>query len=344
MAAASSSSGAYTTSDGADGADGTDGVDGVEDGGPWPASRILYITNRKRKEGESRFRAIAHSCTGVTHFGLASAGEDAPEIMFEDEFVDELLARTSNNQIVVLFVHGYNTSFVKAVRSASLLQAKMGADNACVVLFSWPSLGPRAQASLPPPDPDEESSLFSLGKAKKMWDNVSARARYWGDTDRAAASTSAFRQALVLLTGLLGAERVHVLAHSRGCYLVYKAMKRGHVVPFGRLATAHGDVEEGKFFSEKSMDRIKRNTYRPYREAGYLLNMFNPNDAALAVSYGLRAGVMGPRIGQKPCPARPGLVSVLYDPIVAGRSSYYHSGYKLSPYTERILDFFLTGE
>jgi esterase/lipase superfamily enzyme len=115
------------------------------------------------------------------------------ELYTEQEFRNELSARLDrvSEKQVLLYIHGYNNSFVDAVETAALLAVDMKFGGA-VVVFSWPSGG--------------------------------AILDYFGDEDEVMASRMNFVNFTSNIYGVSNIERVHVLAHSMGGRLITEAM------------------------------------------------------------------------------------------------------------------------
>jgi hypothetical protein len=115
------------------------------------------------------------------------------ELYTKQEFQMELSARLdrASEKQVLLYIHGYNNSFVDAVETAALLAIDMKFGGT-VVVFSWPSGG--------------------------------AILDYLGDEDEVLTSRMNFVDFVSSIQDLSKIERLHVLTHSMGGRLITEAM------------------------------------------------------------------------------------------------------------------------
>ncbi len=144
----------------------------------------------------------------LRHFVVAGR-RSLDEEAFRNEIASHISGRIGSNRDVLLFVHGFNTSFEEArFRLAQIVVD--GGFNGVPVLFTWPSKG----------------SLFAYGS----------------DRERAMAS----RDPLGHLLGLLAAEpdigKIHVLAHSMGAWLAMEALRENAIAGHPDLDGHLGDV------------------------------------------------------------------------------------------------------
>ena len=130
-----------------------------------------------------------------------------------DEFRAELASHVSGrigvNRDILVFVHGFNTSFDDArSRAAQIVaDARFGG---VAVLFTWPS----------------RSELFG----------------YVSDKDSATASRDALQALLHDLGQTPGVGKIHVLAHSMGGWLTMEALRASSIAGDRTLSGHLGDV------------------------------------------------------------------------------------------------------
>jgi esterase/lipase superfamily enzyme len=182
------------------------------------------------------------------HNDIALAGErDLDGDEFRAELASHISGRVGVNRDVLVFVHGFNTSF----DDARLRATQIAADThfgGVVVLFTWPS----------------QSDLFS----------------YVSDKDSATASRDALQGLFHELGQTPGVGKVHILAHSMGGWLSMEALRAsaisgdkdlsGHL---GDVILASPDIDMTVFASQ--MARI-----RPANVTVFA----TPNDKALSLS------------------------------------------------------------
>ena len=142
------------------------------------------------------------------HFTVAAyRGLDASE--FRDEIASHLSGRIGSNRDVLLYVHGFNTSYDDArFRLAQI--ATDGRFGGVPLLFTWPASG----------------SLFDYGAAKES----------------ASASRDALAQTLLELADLPDVGRIHILAHSMGSWLTMEALREDAIAGKPDLNGKLGDV------------------------------------------------------------------------------------------------------
>ncbi len=179
---------------------------------------------------------------------IALAGErDLDEDEFRAELASHLSGRVGVNRDVLVFVHGYNTSFEEARLRATQIAADMHFGGV-TVLFTWPS----------------KSDLFG----------------YVSDKDSATASRDALEGLLREIGETPGVGKIHVLAHSMGGWLSMEALRESAIAGdrtlsgrLGEVILASPDIDMGVFSSQ--MARI-----RPADVTVFA----TPNDRALSIS------------------------------------------------------------
>ncbi len=170
-------------------------------------------------------------------WGAANAGDhvvvagrrelDAEE--FRAELASHISGRIGVNRDILVFVHGFNTSFEEARWRAGQIAAD-SRFGGVPILFTWPSRGEL------------------LG--------------YASDKDSATASRDALGELLETLAKTPGLGRNHILAHSMGCWLSREALRQiaiagdrdllGHL---GEVMLAAPDIDLDVFASQ--MARIQ---------------------------------------------------------------------------------------
>ena len=154
---------------------------------------------------------------------LASERELDPD-EFKAEFASHLSGRSGVNRDVLVFVHGFNTSFAEARLRATQIVADSHFGGV-PVLFTWPST----------------AELFG----------------YVSDKDSATASRGALQELLNDIAATPGVGKIHVLAHSMGGWLAMEALRQdaiaghrdldGHL---GHVMLASPDIDMDVFGSQ----------------------------------------------------------------------------------------------
>jgi esterase/lipase superfamily enzyme len=171
-----------------------------------------------------------------------------------DEFRAELASHVSGrvgvNRDILVFVHGFNTSFEEA-RSRAVQIVADAHFGGVAVLFTWPS----------------RSELFG----------------YVSDKDSATASRDALQALLHDLGQTPGVGKIHVLAHSMGGWLSMEALRQSAIAGdrdlsghLGDVILASPDIDMDVFGSQ--MARV-----RPANVTVFA----TPNDRALSISSAL---------------------------------------------------------
>ena len=139
------------------------------------------------------------------------------KVLNRAEFESALLRR-GNRKDLLLFVHGYNTTFEDAIVRSAQFQADLKMTGQ-VICFSWPSHG----------------RLWSYGR----------------DAAICEESEDHFVNALNLLTSVCDRHNLHVLAHSMGNRLLlqscYSQAVSGRILPLGQVILAAPDVAQRRF-------------------------------------------------------------------------------------------------
>ncbi|MGA2793968.1 MAG: alpha/beta fold hydrolase [Roseiarcus sp.] len=173
-------------------------------------------------------RPIWGSGDAGDHVVVAGRRElDADE--FHAELASHISGRIGVNRDILVFVHGFNTSFEEARWRGGQIAADSHFGGV-PILFTWPSRGEL------------------LG--------------YASDKDSATASRDALEQLLEDLAKTPGLGRIHILAHSMGCWLSMEALRQiaiagsrdlsGHL---GEVMLAAPDIDLDVFASQ--MARIR---------------------------------------------------------------------------------------
>jgi esterase/lipase superfamily enzyme len=209
-------------------------------GGPTmgaPTARPVQIFIASTRQGESGAAAEALSPDG-THYALdimtIPPGHHAGSIeepmwgapnakqdivvanereMDHDEFRAELASHVSGrigvNRDVLVFVHGFNTSFDEARQRAAQITAD-SRFGGVAVLFTWPSKG----------------DLFG----------------YVSDKDSSTASRDALQNLLQDVSTTPGVGKIHVLAHSMGAWVAMEALRQASIAGNRDLGGHLGEV------------------------------------------------------------------------------------------------------
>ena len=226
---------------------------GIGGGSTLPARpRIVQVFIASTRKGESGAAAQSASSDG-THFALATltlppshqsgaietpswgSADAAKHIVLAgerqldgDEFRAELASHISGrigvNRDILVFVHGFNSSFDEV----RMRTAQIAADSrfgGVPVMFTWPS----------------KNELFG----------------YVADKDSAMASRDALEELLEQAAATPGVGKVHILAHSMGAWLTMEALRQaslsghrdldGHL---GEVMLANPDIDMDVFATQ----------------------------------------------------------------------------------------------
>jgi esterase/lipase superfamily enzyme len=184
--------------------------------------------------------------SGRNDIALAGERELDPD-EFRTELASHISGRVGVNRDVLVFVHGFNTSFDEARLRATQIAADAHFGGV-MVLFTWPS----------------KSDVFG----------------YVSDKDSATASRDALQGLLHDIGQTPGVGKVHVLAHSMGGWLSMEALRASAIAGdkdlsghLGHVILASPDIDMTVFQSQ--MARI-----RPANVTVFA----TPNDRALSLS------------------------------------------------------------
>ncbi|MEU1899153.1 alpha/beta hydrolase [Nocardiopsis dassonvillei] len=137
---------------------------------------------------------------------------------------EQLDSEESGRRTVLLYIHGYRTTFVEAAKTAAQLHADLGVPGA-TVFFSWPSAGGTAD--------------------------------YWSDEEHIQHSERYLCRFLREMSLRLNADRIHVLAHSMGNRALLRVAMRAadasvstDGIRLGQVILAAADVGHHLFRSE----------------------------------------------------------------------------------------------
>ena len=199
--------------------------------------------------------------------------------MDNDEFQAELASHVSGrigvNRDVLVFVHGFNTSFDEArLRTAQIVaDSRFGG---VPVMFTWPS----------------KNQLFG----------------YVSDKESATASRDALQELLTQISATPGVGKIHVLAHSMGGWLAMEALRQSAIAGhrdldghMGEIMLASPDIDIDVFASQMAHLRPAKvtvfatandralslsSTIAQSRQRVGSINPANPEDKAKIVSLG----------------------------------------------------------
>ncbi len=196
------------------------------------------------------------------HFTVAAyRGLDDSE--FKAEIASHLSGRIGSNRDVLLYVHGFNTSYDESrFRLAQIVTD--GRFGGVPLLFTWPAAG----------------SLFDYEAAKES----------------ASASRDALAQTLIELGDVPDVGRIHILAHSMGAWLTMEALRQDAIAgkpdldgKLGDVMLAAPDIDVGVFRNQIAK-----------LDATHISVLVSANDRALSLSRRLagdrpRVGALNPK-------------------------------------------------
>lgn len=182
---------------------------------------------------------------------------------FKAELASHLSGRVGSNRDVLVYVHGFNTSYDEArFRLAQIVTD--GRFGGVPILFTWPASG----------------SLFDYEAAKES----------------ASASRDALAQALLEVAATPDVGRIHILAHSMGTWLAMEALRQDAIAGKPDLDGKLGDV----MLAAPDIDvSVFRNQIAKLDPAHISL-LVSANDKALSLSRRLagdrpRVGALNPK-------------------------------------------------
>ncbi|VVB46341.1 hypothetical protein RHAL1_02243 [Beijerinckiaceae bacterium RH AL1] len=245
---------------------------------------LFVVSTRKGKDTNELADATKYSLQTITvppghsvgQIERASFGHDDParhftvaafrgldESEFKNEIASHLSGRVGSNRDVLVFVHGFNTSYDDArFRLAQVVTD--GRFGGVPVLFTWPASG----------------SLFDYEAAKES----------------ASASRDALAQALMELGDTPDIGRIHILAHSMGSWLTMEALRQDAIAgkpdlngKLGDVMLAAPDIDVGVFRNQIAK-----------LDASHISVLVSANDRALSLSRHLagdrpRVGALNPK-------------------------------------------------
>jgi esterase/lipase superfamily enzyme len=196
------------------------------------------------------------------HFTI-SAYRGLNDSDFQAELASHLSGRIGSNRDVLLYVHGFNTSYDEArYRLAQVVTD--GRFGGVPILFTWPASG----------------SLFDYEAAKES----------------ASASRDALAQLMMQLSNVPDIGRIQIVAHSMGSWLTMEALRQDAIAgrpdlngKLGEIMLAAPDIDLTVF--RQQIAKI---------DPGHISLLVSANDRALSVSRRLagdrpRVGALNPR-------------------------------------------------
>lgn len=188
---------------------------------------VFYVTNRNQTASPDLALQFGSSHSEVS-FGLTrsdvysrwGAYPEPPQITAVEQMshAEFLQALRSLHKRVILFVHGFNTSWAESITTAAQLEADIGLD-AKMVVFSWSS---------------RESFLD-----------------YPGDEEQIAASVGDLCRLLIDILESSQVSELHIVAHSMGARgavaalkAIYKSAKRSMLRKIVNVVYAAPDIEQ----------------------------------------------------------------------------------------------------
>lgn len=180
------------------------------------SSPVFFITNRQQNSGKYLAERSETLEYGSVRSEQASASKSSPLAINQDQFFSQLKhaqAQTGNKGVLV-FVHGYDCSFEKALKLGNKLSESSGVP---VIVFSWPS---RSKAL-----------TYAVDECTAEWSAVH------------------FNQAMYLLSQQVGSGNISLVAHSLGCRLVSWALQSEKLdkATFKHILFCSPDIDTGIF-------------------------------------------------------------------------------------------------
>ena len=194
---------------------------------------------------------------------VVSSRRDLDEAAFRNELATHISGRIGSNRDVLLYVHGFNTSYDEArFRLAQIVQD--GRFGGVPVLFTWPS----------------SDNLLGYEAARET----------------ATASREALATVLRDLSELPDVGRVHILAHSLGTWLTMEALRERAIAGSPDLAGKLGNV----MLAAPDIDLSVFREQIAHVDASHISVLVSSKDKALSLSRWLagdrpRLGALDPR-------------------------------------------------
>jgi esterase/lipase superfamily enzyme len=196
------------------------------------------------------------------HFVVASRSE-LDEAAFRNEIATHISGRIGSNRDVLLYVHGFNTSYDEArFRLAQIVED--GRFGGVPVLFTWPS----------------SDSLLGYEAARET----------------AAAARDALSSVLRDLAALPDVGRIHILAHSLGTWLTMEALREQAIAGSADLNGKLGNV----MLAAPDIDLSVFREQIHHLDPSHISVLVSSKDRALSLSSWLagdrpRLGALNPR-------------------------------------------------
>ena len=316
--------------------------------GPGDGEALQDYFGKCLREGQ-RIEAYPESIPeGMVNEGAQKKVLLGSKAMFADLQTDMRAGRD-----VLLLIHGYNVSWEDAVGSAASLEATMNqpedsgatTQQVRVVLFTWPSNGQALPfASYKSDRSDARGSagavgrgllkmrdfLHELGREVRMVNRevqalrteLSGQGMRASEVDRAVAQMEE--------TQVCG-QKLHLLAHSMGNYVLQNALNRlwehspGTALPrlFDHVFLCAADVDDNVLDTGQPLEQV-------HQVANKVWIYHNPNDTALRISDYTKGNPdrLGQRGAARPQALHQKMAQVDCSPLVTGltQHSYYTNG------------------
>ncbi len=218
----------------------------------------------------------------------------------------DLQADMQESRDMLLFIHGFNVSWTEAVGSAAALEAMLnrpgvsaGQRAVRVVLFTWPSNGKALPfVSYKSDRSDAQGSAGAVGRGllkvrdflhelgrEARQDNARVKELESKLTRQGVRPSEIARAVAQLEATELCGQKIHLLCHSMGNYLLENALQRlyehtpGSALPrlFDQVLLCAPDVDDDVLEAGKPMERV-------HQIANRVTVYHNANDTALRVS------------------------------------------------------------
>ncbi len=239
---------------------GPGGVDTMRADGPAYSLQILSIPPDHHA---GQIERPAFGSPDPEHHIMVASTRDLSEAEFRNEVATDISGRIGSNRDVLLYVHGFNTSFDAArFRLAQIVTD--GRFGGIPVLFTWPA----------------SNSLLDYEAARES----------------ATASRDSLANLLKDLSEIPDVGRIHILAHSLGTWLTMEALRQRAIAgspslngKLGLVMLAAPDIDLSVFRSQLSE-----------LDASHVSVLVSADDRALSLSRTLagdrpRVGALDPR-------------------------------------------------
>jgi len=186
------------------------------------------------------------------HFAVSSK-RDLDDASFQAELSSHLSGRIGSNRDVLIYVHGFNTSYDDARFRLAQIVAD-GHFGGVPVLFTWPA----------------SNTLLDYEAAKES----------------AAASRDSLSKLLQELATIQGVGRVQIVAHSMGTWLAMEALRETAIAGYPDLNGRLGNV----MLAAPDIDLSVFRAQIARLDASHISVLVSPNDRALSLSRRLAGG------------------------------------------------------